>query len=61
MGIGGIGSLLEKTMNKKGDVMDIAYAMVFIFIGAVVFFISTFSYDKFADQALNTSVINSMI
>ena len=46
-------------MNKKGDVMDIAYAMVFIFIGAVVFFISTFSYDKFADQALNTSVINS--
>lgn len=46
-------------MNNKGNATDVFYAIVSIFAVAIIFFVTSFSYDVFVNKAVNNTQINS--
>ena len=45
--------------KKRGSIQDVGLAMIFIFVAAIMFFVSTYGYQTYVDKAINTTAINS--
>src|SRR3990167_7783907 len=45
-------------LEKKANLMDVAYAVLTVFVIAIALFVTSFMYDKVVTKATNTTGIN---
>ena len=45
--------------NKRSNLLDVAYAVLTIFVLGIAFFVTSFGYEKFVNKAINNTQINS--